>query len=269
VEFAVNDGGMDDEQSMKTFEAILRQLRTCESRPDICIVYTIAKDHLELWHQGELSPRAATQEKLAAHYNLPSVRMAKAIADQVCMQKQTWEQVMNDNVHPLDDGHALYASVLIAAMQNMFDAQVNIFTLPSVMTSDQYQNAHMQALPKQADGWQWIDLEYKGGWECFNGLLMAEKPGTTLSLTFNGPLIGLYYQLGPETGNLHYQIDDGSEQLLEPFDKYAVDCTRPQYRILSDELEDAPHTLKLRVADTKDEHAKGTWARLAYLMVGA
>jgi hypothetical protein len=123
-------------------------------------------------------------------------------------------------------------------------------------------------LPKDVPGWTWIELENKGGWECFNGLLVAEKPGTELTLTFSGKLVGLYYQLGPETGNLHYSIDNGVEKLLEPFDKWAPTCTRPQYRILNDELTIGQHTITLRISESSDPQSKGTWARLAHLMIG-
>jgi sialidase-1 len=269
VEFAVNDGGMDDRKSMETFEGVLRQLLSTDNVPAICIVYTIAKEHLEIWHTGELSPRAATQEQLAEYYQLPSVRMARGIADQVMTGQTTWEELMNDIVHPLDAGHQIYSQVLIAALKQMFEQEpVQDYQLPTPLVSDRYATATMQVLPRDVPGWAWIDLENKGGWECFTGLLMAEKPGTELILSFTGKLVGLYYQLGPDTGNLHYCIDDGPEQLLEPFDKWAVNCKRPQYRVLNDELTEGQHTLTLRIASSKDQQSQGTWTRLAHVMVG-
>ncbi len=269
VEFAVNDAGMADDKSMETFEGILRQLLSATKLPDICIVYTIAKDHLELWHAGQLSPRAATQERLAEYYNLSSVRMARGIAQKVCSGKSTWEEQMSDNVHPLDAGHATYTQILSASLKPMFNQQPVVgHALPCPMVSDRYVTSTMQDLPHDVEGWTWIDLENKGGWECFNGLLMAEKPGTQITLNFTGKLVGLYFQLGPDTGNLYYRIDDGPEQLLEPFDKYAPTCTRPQYRVLDDELTDGKHTIYLRIAESKDDQSKGTWTRLAHLMVG-
>lgn len=269
VEFAVNDGGMEDEKSMQTFEGVLRQLLLAPSHPDVCVVYTIRKSDMAAWHAGQLSARAQTQQRLVEYYDLPSVSMAKGIADAVCCQQATWEELMNDDVHPLDAGHALYTQVLTESLASLFDQKsTNPAALPKPLVSDRYVSSTMQALPRNVSGWTWIDLENKGGWECFDGLLMADKPGTELTLTFNGQLVGLYYQLGPDTGNLHYRIDDDPEQLLEPFDKYAAKCTRPQYRILDDKLPDGPHTITLRIAQTKDEQSKGTWTRLAMLMIG-
>lgn len=269
VEFAVNDESMDDEKSMETFEGILRQLLAAKKRPDICIVYTIAKDHLERWHAGKLSPRAGTQERLAEFYNLPSVRMARGIADKVCTGQSTWDEQMSDHVHPLDAGHTTYTEILSTALEAMLKQEpATDKILPTPQVSDRYVTATMQDLPHDVQGWTWIDLENKGGWECFNGLLMAEKPGIELTVKFTGKLVGLYYQLGPETGNLYYRIDDGPEQLLKLFDQYAPHCTRPQYRVLDDKLAGGEHTLYLRVAESKDENSKGTWTRLAYLMVG-
>jgi lysophospholipase L1-like esterase len=269
VEFAVNDGGMDDYKSMETYEAILRQLISAEKKPDICIVYTIEQQHLELWQEGKLSPRAATQEQLAVLYNLPSVKMAAGIAMDVLEGKATWEELMSDSVHPLDGGHAVYTNVLSSCLRTMFEQQSDdCISLPTPSTTDRYFKSTMQPLPKDVPGWTWIELENKGGWECFNGLLVAEKPGTELTLTFSGKLVGLYYQLGPETGNLHYSIDNGVEKLLEPFDKWAPTCTRPQYRILNDELTIGQHTITLRISESSDPQSKGTWARLAHLMIG-
>lgn len=269
VEFAVNDGGMDDIKSMETFEGILRQLLSAVNVPDICIVYTIAKQHLEIWNAGGLSPRAGTQERVAEYYNLPSVRMARGIADKVCNGVSTWEEQMSDHVHPLDAGHTTYTQVLTTSLEKMFKLEPVVgHVLPVPMISDRYVTSRMQDLPHVVDGWTWIDLENKGGWECFNGLLMTEIPGTQLTMNFTGKIVGLYFQLGPDTGNLYYRIDDGPEQLLEPFDKWAPTCTRPQYRVLNDELVDGKHTIHIRVAESRDKDSNGTWTRLAYLMVG-
>ncbi|MBL4700421.1 MAG: SGNH/GDSL hydrolase family protein [Phycisphaeraceae bacterium] len=275
IEFAVNDGGLEDKQSIETFEGILRQLLQGPDTPDVCIIYTLRESDVDTWHAGKLSPRAQTQEQLASHYNLPSVSLAKGIADAIHTKQATFQLLMNDHVHPLDAGHELYAKVLTGALESMFtQTQPTLTDLPTPLSSDHYALATMQQLPHTAQGWTWIDLENKGGWECFDGLLTSNTPripGTpaaTLALPFHGKLVGLHYQLGPETGNLHYQIDDGPQQLLEPFDSHAVKCIRPQYRILDDQLEHGEHTLHLRIAESKDERSKGTWTRLAHLLIG-
>ena len=259
---------------METFEGLLRQLLQSPlpevtTAPDICIVYTICKDDVDTWHAGELSQRAKIQEQLAEYYNLPSVSLAKGIADAVRTEQATWDDLMKDIVHPLDAGHEIYAKVLTASLEKMF-AQTpgSPVDLPAPLSSDRYVRGAMRDLPHSASGWTWVDLENKGGWECFSGLLMSDVPDTELTLSFEGKLVGLYYQLGLDTGNLYYQIDDGPEKLLEPFDKHAPNCTRPQYHILDDQLADGSHTLRLRIAQSKDERSKGTWTRLAYLRVG-
>lgn len=268
VEFAVNDGKMNDRQSMECFEGLLRQLYGQANRPDICILYTLDRAHLPLWHAHKLSPRAATQERLAEHYALPSVRLAQGIADRILHDQVQWDELMNDSVHPSDAGHEAYAQVLITAMDQLFEQPSLSHDMPCPLVSDRYVTSRMQDLPCHAQGWTWTQLENLGGWDCFNGLLMAEEPDAELTLPFHGKLVGLFYQLGPDTGNLLYRIDDGPEQMLAPFDKWAADCRRPQYRILSDQLVNGPHILKLRIADSRDARSNGTWTRLAQLLVG-
>ncbi|MEZ0275595.1 MAG: SGNH/GDSL hydrolase family protein, partial [Roseimicrobium sp.] len=84
VEFAVNDGGTPEDQVIASMEGIVRQLRTkTPSKPDILFVYTMVQGHLEDFKAGKLPPTMQYHEKVAEHYGIPSVVMAKRAADEI------------------------------------------------------------------------------------------------------------------------------------------------------------------------------------------
>ncbi len=113
MEFAVNDGGTPEDQVIASMEGIVRQLRlNTPSKPDILFVYTLVKGHLDDLKAGKLPPTMQYHEKVAAHYGIPSVVMAKRGAEEILSGRMSMEAFAKDNVHPTDAGYALYLEAL-------------------------------------------------------------------------------------------------------------------------------------------------------------
>src|SRR6266436_8084859 len=75
VEFAVNDGGAPPSQIYRTMEGIVRQTWRNDPATDICFVYTLVADMAPTLQQGKFPRAASAMERVAGHYNIPSIHM--------------------------------------------------------------------------------------------------------------------------------------------------------------------------------------------------
>jgi hypothetical protein len=115
------------------------------------------------------------------------------------------------------------------------------------------------------DGWVVDDKEWVGR---FRRVLASDRPGSELAFAFDGTSIGLYYVLGPDTGNFEWRVDDGAWQEACPFDYWAKLWPRPNYRILATGLPPGRHVLRLRISANRHPDSKGSYTRLGYFLVG-
>lgn len=272
VEFAVNDGGTPEDQVLASMEGIVRQLRTkTPSRPDILFVYTLVAGHLEDFKAGKLPPTMQYHEKIAAHYGIPSVVMAKHAADQILSGKMTMEAFAKDNVHPTDAGYALYLEALepfFQQLQNTPASQQTVLNpLPKPLSPAPMENARLVS-------YDWAELDSGWlGWQLsisdrIPHVAVSDKPGATITLKFKGAQAGIYDIIGPDTGNLEYRIDNGEWKHKTNFDKYCLQYARPHATALERNLDPAKeHTLELRIAADTPEGSKGRFTRLGWFLI--
>lgn len=273
VEYAVNDGSSPPEMIDRSMEGIVRQIRRANPRADICFVYTFVVGQLDDFKAGRLTPAVQRDEIVAAHYGLPSVNMAVPAAQELIAGQMTVEAFSKDGVHPTDAGYQIYADALTAFLetQRQQNRAVAPAALPAPLRADSLENARMispdQMGPLGA-GWT-IDTHNPTG--SFPKLLSSNTPGATQTVPFSGPILAMFYVLGPDTGAFDYQIDGGAWTKLDPFDVfakgYARSHYRSHYRLLADGLANGPHTLILRVRADHNPDSKGAYTRLGFLLV--
>ena len=268
VEFAVNDGGLPEDQVIASMEGIVRQLRTkTPSKPDILFVYTLVAGHLEDFKAGKLPPTMQYHEKVADHYGIPSVVMAKHAADQIIAGKLTMEEFAKDNVHPTDAGYALYLEALKPFFEAAKKHKGEMAVLPKPLSPTNMENARL--VP-----YDWAELD--DGWlgwqlsptERLPHVAVSDKPGSTMKLKFKGAQVGVYDIIGPDTGNLEYRIDGGEWKHKVNFDKYCLKSARPHATVLERGLDPTKdHVLELRIAEDTPEGSKGRFTRLGWFLV--
>lgn len=269
VEFAVNDSGRSDATIRSAMEGIVRASRQSLPHVELCLVYTLAKDHLESYGRGEMPRTVGLHEAVAEHYDLASVHMARHVARELAAGRTDWSSFSADTCHPTDAGFAMFSDVLVAAWPAMLDAPPrdgNV--LPQPISDDPWDQADLRPVrPDDAtDGWRYQPMTFRGGWDCFEGLLISDRPGDVLQLPFEGGAAGLLYQLGPDSGDLEWAIDDAPMRTLRIFDDFAASCWRPHFRILASDLPPGRHTLRVALAPTRDSRATGHDARIGYLL---
>ena len=278
VEFAVNDGGAQPEQIQRCMEGIIRQTWSADPTTDICYVYTLTGDNLKDLQSGKYQRSASAMEALADHYDIPSIhfgvevgrlekegklvfKVAKtATAEE---RKAFAEKIIfsNDNVHPLDAGHEIYAQVVARNLATLTAAAVTPHLLKSPLVANNYQQAKMLPLDKAtlSAGWQKLDPATDPRAKSFGihmpSLFKASKPGETLSFSFKGTAVGIYDLLGPDCGQLKIVIDGGPAKTVARIDGY---CTyhRIAHLTLGSGMEDKVHTVSIELDAMKPDKTK-------------
>ncbi len=121
VEFAVNDGSARPEQIWRAMEGIVRKTWKANPLIDICFVYTYRVGYEKELSTGFCPSAASAMELLADHYGIPSINFALKVVELEGQGKLVYQakepteasviRFSQDGVHPLDEGHEIYADV--------------------------------------------------------------------------------------------------------------------------------------------------------------
>lgn len=268
VEFAVNDGGTPEAMIDRAMEGIVRQIRRADPRTDICFVYTFVEGQLPEFAAGRLTRAVQRDEAVAAHYGIPSVNMAVPAARQLLAGTLTKEAFSKDGVHPTDTGYRIYADALIGFLETQTGQKKadKGWPTPAPLRPDSLEHARMVGPAEMgALGAGWA-IDTGNPTHDFPQLLASQTPGAEQTVLFAGPILAMFYVLGPDTGAFDYQIDSGQWQKMDPFDSFAKEYARSHYRLLADNLANGPHHITFRVRPEHNADSKGDWTRIGFLL---
>ena len=270
LEFAVNGG------EVRPLEGIVRQARRLSPALDIILTYFASCDHVESSHQDRLPAIVQEHERVAAHYNLPSLFFYREVANQIEAGKLAWSEFSDDVVHPSAKGCELYAEWFLSFLDQAWADPASAPTPapdPPPLDPGCFDRGHFVA-PSQATvsrGFQAVE-----GWSTEKtcnfappvDVLEATTPGAELSLTFRGTAIGLYLIAGFDAGVLECAIDGAPPVRVDLFDEpWCTMFHRPIHRLLADALPDGEHHLVLRLTGERHSQSVGTAVRLLQFMV--
>ena len=276
LEFAVNDGGGSDRTNTRAMEGIIRHARRLNPEIDILMLYFADQGKIKVLNAGEQPATVACHERVARHYGIPVIDLARVVRDRLSARAFRWEQFSRDGCHPLPFGHALYAECIEAFLRAAWATptrRAKVMPLPRPLDPLNYQRGRFID-PRQAEttkGWtfirKWDHDETKCNYSGAVNVLAATTPGAALTLAFRGTAIGVYAIVGMDAGTLEYRIDGGRFRKANLFDHYCTEFHRPQHRLFADALSDGDHCLELRMAKTTHRKSRGHAARIMEFIV--
>ncbi len=128
IEYAVN------EANPYGAEGIVRQTIKDNPETDICFIHTIYGGQSEIYAAGEIPENVKRLERVAEHYNIPSIHMGMWSGDLVTSGEIVWGErdvtpapgvvaFTKDSVHPTADGGCYYASAVARGFEAMKNHQ--------------------------------------------------------------------------------------------------------------------------------------------------
>ncbi len=282
-EAAVNDevNGQNEIEQVRGMEGIVRQARLANPLTDVVMLHFVDPPKMEIIRQGGTPPVIASHEKVAAYYGVPSINLAQEVTERIKAGEFTWEKDFKD-LHPSPFGHRLYANAIGRLFNAAWatpvatDAKPQPHDVPDKpLDAGSYFDGRLvsPSVAEHDDGWRLID-----DWRPTDGAgtrpgfvnvpaLVADQPGATLHLKFNGTTAGIFVASGPDAGVVEYSVDGGTTKTCDLYTKWSAKLHLPWAQVLAAGLPDGPHDLQLRVAASHNEKSKGTAVRIIHFLV--
>ncbi|GHV47887.1 acyl-CoA thioesterase [Bacteroidia bacterium] len=262
VEFAVNDGGKNREETLNSMEGLIRKIWKWNPEIDICFVYATAEVYCTELINGKQHPASLAMEELAEHYGIPSINAGIEIARLYAQKKLLLSAdpsenahtivFTKDHTHPLaESGHPLYGSIVAKYLTKMQSVEsVTKHPLPASFQPSNWQEATFVDVSQASLQGEWQKLS--AGNELFDRFnkdfssIYEGQPGATLEFTFKGTFVGFYDCIGPETGTIEITVDG---KLLEKirFDQWCSGYRRNNFML--GPLTNNIHHVKVKVLD--------------------
>jgi lysophospholipase L1-like esterase len=282
VEFAVNDrcNFRTPTESLRGMEGIVRQARKTNPKIDIVMMHFVDEEKMALLRQGKTPPEIIAHEKVADHYRVTSIDLAREVTDRIDRGEFDWQRF--GGLHPSAFGHELYADTIARMFEAAWDeplaedAKPEAHKLPEEPLDPFHYGRGRFVSPERAQvagGWQ-IDPSWQASGTAatrreFTGvpMLVAKRPGAELTLQFEGTAVGLLIVAGPDVGVLEYQVDAGPKRTADQFTPWSDRLHIPWALMLETELTRGEHVLKLRTASDKNEKSTGHASRIVKFLV--
>lgn len=264
-------------------EGIVRQIWQFDPTIDIFMVHPVhTKDYEDYYKGGGVNPLAAEYEKVAVHYDIPSINLNYQIFDLYEQGKLTLKAsapetgkilFSKDGTHPTKDGGYLFAGAVARSMLKMSKSAETVnHTIPQIpLHANHWSDARSYDISDlEKDGrvkfeGNWIDCvadsaaagygagyDYTGGYLPLIKTMMptmkgTKSPGSSVTIKFKGKSVGIFEAGGQYSGNYSVKIDDKDPYIEKSFNQY---CTklRHQYFFIPEQTE-GEHTVTITLLD--------------------
>lgn len=283
VEAAVND--LHNERTaveqLRGMEGVVRRALRAQRRMDIVLLHFAEPRHTADYEAGREPAVIAQHERVASHYQLPSVNLAREVQRRMHAGQFQWQRDFRD-LHPSPFGQRLY----FLAVRRLFDrawaaeraadspaeepgpvpAPLDPFSYDAgeLVTPQRTVNrAGFDVVPA------WKPQDQAGTRAGFVNvpLLVGERAGAGFAVRFAGRGIGLFLAAGPDTGVIEYRIDQGPWKTRDTLTRWSRGLHLPWVLMLETELASGPHQLELRLAERGTDPTRGTALRIRDILV--
>ena len=279
---AVNDraNGFGPETQILGMEGIVRHARESNPAMDIVIMHFVDPEKMTEYRKGITPPEILNHEKVAAHYGLSTINLAKEVTDRIDNGEFTWEKDFK-NLHPSPFGHHIYFQSMKSFMEQCWsgfvadDDKLTAYPLPAKLAEACYDKGVLipAVQNKIAKGWKadqnWIPTDKTGTRADFTNvpMLIAEAPGGVLKFDFEGNAVGIAVASGLDAGIIEYRIDKGEWKSQDLFTQWSSQLHLPWFHTLAYGLKSGKHRLEIKVLPEKNIQSKGTACRIRYFYV--
>ena len=286
-EAAVNDStdGRSDTEQTRAMEGIVRHARTLNPNIDIVIMHFVDPGKMKTYNQGKTPSVIRNHEKVATHYQIPSINLAREVTERISRKEFTWEKDFK-NLHPSPFGHALYSKTIARCFDAAWKDKADIastdkptpYPLPSKLDGYCYDMGKLLPPNKVTlqHGFEldpkWVNKVGGGTRPGFVNVpvLEGDQPGDHFQFEFQGTAIGMFITAGPDAGIIEYKIDQGEWTKKDLFTRWSRGLHIPWLYVLAAELNPKErHILQVRIAVEKNVKSIGHACRIVHLAVNA
>lgn len=282
VEAAVNDptNGRSSTEQIRGMEGIIRHALRANPMLDIITMYFVDPDKMKTYNSGQIPDVIKNHERVASHYQVSSINLAKEVTDRISAQEFTWEEDFI-NLHPSPFGQMIYYKSIKAFLLKAWDLSSNLeikmtrHPLPPKIDEFSYDHGKLIGIgrAKIIGGWaiipNWEPVEGENTREGYVNvpMLCSNQPGSEIRLAFRGKAIGIAVAAGPDAGLIEYSIDGGPIKRLDLFTRWSSQLHLPWYYVLNSELVKGKHILVLRISEHKNPESQGNYCRIKYFFI--
>ncbi len=258
-EAAVNDlhNNQTAEETERAYEGVLRGIRTAYPGAGIVCLHFAEPRHTADYAKGKTPAVVARQARIAAHYGIPQINLAKEVADRLAAGQFDWGRDFRD-LHPSPFGQRLYYNavrrLLNAASLAPETAQR---PLPEPLRADCWAKGDFlpAATAKELCGAEmvadWTPNPPRETRKFFVHcpVLKAQGEGASFAFDFTGKTLGAYVLCGPTSAVLEWSVDDGEWKSLDTRTPWSAHIYMPWPYVLTTDLPEGPHTVRFRVKE--------------------
>ncbi|QTE22849.1 SGNH/GDSL hydrolase family protein [Polaribacter cellanae] len=281
-EAAVNDelNGRTSEEQVRAMEGIVRHVREKSPTSDIVLMHFVNPKKMEVYRNGKIPIVIQNHEKVARHYNIPSINLAKEVTERIDYGEFTWKDDFI-NLHPSPFGQGIYSNSIKQFLENAWQKDFNIdekiisYKLPNILIKGNYNRGDLFSIKKygKQKGWKytenWKPSDGKSTRENYTNVPMLLNDGVekTLKFKFKGDTVGIAIAAGPDAGIIACKVDNGLWVKHDLYTKWSAGLHLPWYKTLVAGLDNGKHTLKIKVLKEKNPLSKGNACRIRYFYV--
>lgn len=277
-EAAVNDStnGFAPREQVRGMEGIVRHARLLQPELDIVMLHFVDPEKMADRRAGKTPDVIASHERVAVHYGVPSIDLAREVTERIDAGEFTWNGDFRD-LHPSPFGMSVYARsierLFDAAWKQppMIDGAAQPHDLPAALDPKSYFNGRLVDIA-EAKGWRidpdWAPTDKAGTRAGFVHvpMLLGETPGEECRFAFEGTAVGIFVAAGPDAGTVEFQIDGGAWRKQNLFTSWSTTLHIPWAYVLDADLPAGRHELRMRVSGGSDPKSTGHAVRVTHIL---